>query len=350
MLWKGTGAFAILPPQTSSSGWPKEKDVRKVLAVLAAAALAGGAWLTTMKYELRGWDTLRLLPRDGAPSDVPQTAPSPTITRFSASVRVAAFNLQAFNEAKAENHRVVERLAEIIRRFDIVAIQEVDAINLDVLPRLRAQVNTAGRQYDFVASPRLGRTLRQAQYAFLYDTASVEVDRTELYVVNDPDDLLDREPFVAWFRVRGPAPESAFTFSLVNVQVAPELAEQEVDVLADVFNAVRNDGRGEDDVILLGDFHVADDSFNQLNELPGVVWAIAGLPTNTRGDAPCANLVFRQDATNEFTGAVGVFDFMREFNLTLDEALEISDHLPVWAEFTAYEGGQPRRMAAFPPR
>ena len=29
---------------------------------------------------------------------------------------------------------------------------------------------------------------------------------------------------------------------------------------------------------------------------------------------------------------------MRQYNLSLQEALEISDHLPVWAEFSIFEG------------
>ena len=35
----------------------------------------------------------------------------------------------------------------------------------------------------------------------------------------------------------------------------------------------------------------------------------------------------------------GVFDLMTEFCLTMDEAPDVSDHLPVWAEFSACESG-----------
>ena len=41
-------------------------------------------------------------------------------------------------------------------------------------------------------------------------------------------------------------------------------------------------------------------------------------------------------------------DMIREFNLTMDEALEVSDHMPIWAEFTVREGGQPGRVATRP--
>ena len=53
----------------------------------------------------------------------------------------------------------------------------------------------------------------------------------------------------------------------------------------------------------------------------------------------------RPRATVEFTGRAGVFDFVREFNLTEQQALEVSDHFPIWAEFSSYEGGQPGRVA-----
>jgi hypothetical protein len=49
-------------------------------------------------------------------------------------------------------------------------------------------------------------------------------------------------------------------------------------------------------------------------------------------------------------GRSGVLDFMRDGNLTLEEALEVSDHLPVWAEFSIFEGGTIGRVATRPNR
>jgi deoxyribonuclease-1-like protein len=51
------------------------------------------------------------------------------------------------------------------------------------------------------------------------------------------------------------------------------------------------------------------------------------------------NIVFDRRATTEFTGRWGVVDLAKEFGLTQQAALEVSDHCPVWAEFRAYEGG-----------
>jgi hypothetical protein len=51
------------------------------------------------------------------------------------------------------------------------------------------------------------------------------------------------------------------------------------------------------------------------------------------------NILFTQPATAEFTGGAGVVDLMEMFQLTEQQALEVSDHLPVWGEFSIYEGG-----------
>jgi hypothetical protein len=53
-----------------------------------------------------------------------------------------------------------------------------------------------------------------------------------------------------------------------------------------------------------------------------------------------------RNATDESIGRAGVFDFLREFNLSIEEALEISDHLPVWADYSIREGGD--RLHTYP--
>ena len=149
---------------------------------------------------------------------------------------------------------------------------------------------------------------------------------------------------------RGPPADQAFTFTLVNVHadledVAAESHSEELRALQAVFFSVRDDGRGEDDLILLGTFHTDDQRLGDLGRIPGLLAAISGKPTNTRQTRQPDNLLFQLPATSEYTGRSGVFDVLREFNLTLEQALEISDHLPVWAEFSVYEGGDPPTTA-----
>ena len=80
--------------------------------------------------------------------------------------------------------------------------------------------------------------------------------------------------------------------------------------------------------------------------LPNLVCVVNNTPTNTRGDKQYDNILFSRVATTEFSGRGGVFDFLRQYNLTLEQALAVSDHLPVWAEFSVYEGGRPGSLAS----
>jgi deoxyribonuclease-1-like protein len=49
----------------------------------------------------------------------------PRVERQGGGVRIASFNIQVFGEKKLANPRVRSLLADIVRRFDVVAIQEI---------------------------------------------------------------------------------------------------------------------------------------------------------------------------------------------------------------------------------
>jgi deoxyribonuclease-1-like protein len=274
-------------------------------------------------------------------------APPPPTPMFGGpAIRIASFNIQVFGDAKASKPYIMATLAAIIQNFHIVAIQEIrtqDDYFLDNF--LRTYVNVNGRVYDKVVGPRLGRSNSKEQYAFIYDTTAIEVNRRSVFTINDPDDLLEREPLVAMFRVRGPPPEQAFTFVLVDAHTKPEQAQEEVNTLAQVYQAVRRASGGEDDIILLGDLNVDDKHLGNLGQLDGVRPVVRGTFTNTRQNAQYDNMILHQPSTSEFSGRWGVYDLLRLHNLTVDQALQVSDHLPIWAEFSAYESATPGRVA-----
>ena len=265
------------------------------------------------------------------------------------TIRIASFNIQVFGNTKASKPYVMQELADIVNQFDVVAIQEVRSQDEYLIPNFVQLVNRGGRRFDHVIGPRVGYTTVQEQYVFLYDTAKVEVDHQSVYTVSDPDGLLHREPLVATFRTRGVDPDQAFTFTLVNVHTDPDLAAQEMDVLAEVYKVVRRSSRGEDDVILLGDFNVDDRNLGRLGQLPGMLPLIAGVWTNTRQTKQYDNLIIHQPSTTEYAGRSGVFDFMRFKNLSLQQAIQVSDHFPVWAEFSIYEARLRRSHRQPPP-
>jgi endonuclease/exonuclease/phosphatase family metal-dependent hydrolase len=320
--------------------------VRKSYSVFLLGVLGGTIWLLAQGRGLPGM--LGLSSNSEGPSgQVPVSIPAAGGRDV---IRVASFNIQVFGAKKLSDPVAVDILTRIVRQFDLVAIQEIRSVEDDVLPRFIEMLNADGRKYEFVIGPRLGRSSSKEQYAFVFDQETIEVNRSQLYTINDPDDVLHREPLVGWFRARVAPAEQAFTFTLINIHTDPDEVDSEINVLDDVFRAVRSDGRQEDDTILLGDFNADEQHFGQLAIVPNLHAVIpANVATNTAGTKSYDNIVFDRLATTEYTGRAGVFDFLHDgFNLSLEVAKTVSDHKPVWAEFSIYEGDSGGRVAALP--
>ncbi|WP_146573081.1 endonuclease/exonuclease/phosphatase family protein [Botrimarina hoheduenensis] len=294
-----------------------------------------------------------------APQQVALQGPVPNFQTPTPTVRIASFNIQTFGDAKAQKQYVMNAIASMVRMFDVIAIQEIrtqDDYFIDNF--LRYYVNADGRsRYAASVSRRLGRTTSTERYAFLYNTQTIEANPQIDFVMNDPEDRLHRPPHVMMFRTRLAPPDQAFTFVLMNIHTDPDEAPQELDALYGAFQAVQRmdiGGATEDDVILLGDLNTnvpVSSAYRQdpagrdlipsdlhlLANVPGIYPLVRSGPTNTRGSRLHDNLLISRVATTEFTGTAGVYDYRRAIGLTEEQALEVSDHLPVWGEFSAYE-------------
>jgi deoxyribonuclease-1-like protein len=266
------------------------------------------------------------------------------------TIRIASFNIQVLGTSKARKPHVMNVLADLIRRFDLIAIQELRTTDTSVMEGLLQLVNRKGARYQYAVGPRLGRSNSKEQYVFVFDPSRVELLPDTLMTVHDPQDLLHREPFIGRFRARTSRLSQPFTFILVNIHTDPDETDSELDALGDVFVAVQQNHWREDDVILLGDLNVNHLKMGKLGSLPDIAYTVRGEATNTRGTKSYDNIVFNQIATDEFTGAAAVLDFQQEYGLTRDQALEVSDHLPVWAEFRALEGDRSSYVALRPER
>jgi len=267
------------------------------------------------------------------------------------AVLVCSFNIQVFGETKMAKREVVEVLARVARKFDIVAIQEVRAKSDEIIPSFVRAVNADGSQYHYVIGPREGRTVSKEQYTFVYDTRRIEVDASSLGVVPNPSGALHRPPMHVRFRTRVQPAEMAFTFWLVNIHTDPDEVPSELQALATVFQQMQALRPDEDDVIVLGDLNAGPPEFSAFKRIPGIGWAVSGTTTNTRRSKTYDNLIFSQPQTSEYLGTWGVLDLQNTFGLPLEKAIEVSDHNPVWAAFypAEHRGGQPAGFMAAQP-
>jgi deoxyribonuclease-1-like protein len=323
----------------NQGGFAMQKPKLALLGILLAAA----GWFFFKNFEV----TKDFQIRGKSPSAATATASSELPPAAEGeSILVATFNIEILGDMKISKPDVLDKLARICGAFDVVAIQELRSKNGEgVIQQLAAAIkSTSGRTMSYVIGERLGNSSSKEQYVYLYDQASILCDVEQVYTVADPDQLLHRPPLVAQFRARKPNPQDAFTFILANIHTDPDMAIAETDAMQLVLGAVLADGRNEDDVILLGDFNTSNKRLGRLGEVKGLVDVLRDEPTTPNGKNQYDHIFFLQFATREFLRG-GVLDTVREFRISLEEAEEISDHLPVWAEFSIYEGGAPSTLA-----
>lgn len=301
--------------------------MKRIFRSLAVCAVIATLWVTS------GCDQVKTALQQNSGG-----ATTNTLLRDDNSIAIATFNIQVFGQSKLKKKDVMDVLAKVVRHYDVVAIQEVRSSKQDVLPKFVKLINSDGSRYDFVIGPRQGRTISKEQYAFVYDTNRISFLAGSEYTVPDQGDYLHREPFVASFQTKADSGRP-FSFTLVNIHTDPDETDQELDALDDAFTYVQNRDRNEDDVILLGDLNVSEKKLGQLGDLPNITWVVKGEPTNTRLSKSYDNIVFNSRTTVEYTGNSGVMNLMKTFNLSEEEALKVSDHMPVWAVFSMQEGG-----------
>ncbi len=272
------------------------------------------------------------------------------------TIRIATFNIQIFGKQKSEQQDVMAAIAKIVSQFDIVAIQEVRGGDAVPIQRLVDLLNASGGRYTATVSEPIGRTSQTESYAYVWDETRIRLIPQSAYVVMDRADRMHREPMVASFQaVTGdPAGRIPFRFTLINAHTSPRevvssAPDNEMDVLDDVFESVRRydyETTGEEDCILLGDLNVDTQGLREMGQIPGVESIGRDIKTNTRHNKTYDHIMIDRRMTREFTGRFGVLDYQQEFGLSEAQAIMISDHLPLWAEFSAYEMPQFDPVAA----
>ena len=296
--------------------------------------------------------------------DVKPVTISPSQQRAADTIRIATFNIKTFGEKKSSTREVpgegvdvMGTIAQVVSHFDVVAIQEIHAGGIPV-QRLVDLINASGGRYAATVSEpiRTEDSNYSESYAYVWDDSRIRLVQNSAYVVHDNHKRMDREPMVASFetRVQPTATQRPFRFTMINVHTDPDKVSakvqgNEINVLDDVFVRVRQyeyETAGEEDCILVGDLNVNSAGLQELAMIPGVETIAGDIPTNTRRTKTYDHILIDRNMTREYLpGRFGVIDFQRDLGLTERQALLVSDHMPVWAEFSAYEIPQVQPVA-----
>jgi endonuclease/exonuclease/phosphatase family metal-dependent hydrolase len=253
-----------------------------------------------------------------------------------ATLKIGAFNIQVFGKSKAGKPEVMDVLADIIRTYDIVAIQEIRDKDQTALPKLVNLVNSDGSQYVYIVGPRLGRTASKEQYAYIYNNRTVNLNGTPwTYPEPNGTDPLHREPYVAYFR----AENGSFDVILITIHVDPDEATEEINALDAVVNCTQGNYPNEDDIIIMGDLNADCRYFDEDSKCSicdnNYYWCIGNNIDTTTKATNCTydRLIITKEAVSDYTGNSGVFRYDLVYNLTEEETQAVSDHYPIYAEF-----------------
>jgi endonuclease/exonuclease/phosphatase family metal-dependent hydrolase len=249
------------------------------------------------------------------------------------NIRIATFNIQIFGKTKASRPTIMAELASIVRKYDIVAIQEIKNAEGSVPTQFLTEINSDGSAYTLVVSERSGLQpddqSSQEQYAYYLNTDSLRVIEDAGLFDDSGSDQFQREPYVVRFGVN----DANFTFVLITVHTRPEAAVDETKALADVFDWAQDQFPAEDDFIALGDFNASCDfaspsDFLGSPILEEFIWIIPDdADTNFSTNTACAydRIVITGNTEEDYAGIFGVD--------TTVSSSDVSDHFPVWAEF-----------------
>jgi len=159
---------------------------------------------------------------------------------------LASWNIRILSNNSRDSEEL-QYIAEIISRYDLVAVQEVR--DEDVLKRIMIILP---KNWDYIISDKAGRGVKE-RYAYLYNSDIVQ-NIGIAYLLNDPEDAFIREPFIANF-ISG---EFDFTLITFHALFGDSIHDRrkEIRLLPEVINLVDSATGNEKDIILLGDFNM----------------------------------------------------------------------------------------------
>ncbi len=302
-------------------------------------------------------DIVRLRRRLDQPPDGRMAVP-PKIT--DRNLLVATWNIQAFGRlfesfeenpgSPKRNLRGLAYIAEVIRRFDVVAIQEVKRQTTALRVLLERFL---GSDWDVLLSDvTAGQRGNTERLAFIWDKRRVEPTGLAGEIVLPPMDdqslveQFDRTPYIVGFRCCG----EQFALLTAHIRFGDEPAERipELERLArftatEIRDRATSPNAEERNLIVLGDFNIERRTDNPLFRAfveTGLIVPdqLRGLKT-TSGREPrffdqIAWFVGALDL--DFNSRAGVVDFVDAVYRDVSSRQlpsRLSDHFPLWVEF-----------------
>jgi endonuclease/exonuclease/phosphatase family metal-dependent hydrolase len=245
--------------------------------------------------------------------------------------KILSWNLENFGQSKSET--TILYIANLLRDYDLIVIQEVVAGygGAQAVAKLADELNRKGTKWDYVISdPTSSSAYKTERYAFIWKTNKLKkIGRPWLEKKYHLE--IDREPFYCTFQYENKQ------FTVVNFHAITKSKQPETEIkyfkfLPDQYPTLN--------LIFTGDFNCPQSHtvFNPLKKI-GYTSTLINQKTSLKQECKnenCLasefdNIYFKTSKFNTIQS--GYIPFYKNFN-SLKEARTISDHIPVWFEFS----------------
>lgn len=246
-------------------------------------------------------------------------------------VKIVSWNIENFGKSKTDSQ--LNSIANTIRNYDIIAIQEVVAGDggAKAVAKLAGILNEKGAKWDYIISnPTSGTSYKKERYAYIWKTSKAKL-KGNTWLEKKYSLEIDREPYFATFEI------DKKTITLVNFHAITKNKQPETEIkyfkfLPQEYPTLK--------LVFLGDFNCPETHtvFNPLKKMGYCSTLInqkTTLKQECRGDNCLASEfdnVFYKKSNLKYINS-GVISFYKTFD-SLKEARKISDHIPIWFEFS----------------
>ena len=250
---------------------------------------------------------------------------------LSAQVKLLSWNIENLGKSKSDS--TIIYIADTIKNYDIIAIQEVVAGygGAQAVARLAVELNLKGAEWDYTIShPTSSSAYKTERYAFIWRTSKVK-QIGKAWLEQKYHLEIDREPYFCTFQYEGKQ------FTVVNFHAITKNRQPETEIKYFKFLPAEYPDLN---LIFAGDFNCPQSHtvFNPLKKM-GYQSILIGQKTSLKKECR-EDLCLASEFDNMYFNIAkvryinsGVIPFYKSFT-TLKEARKISDHIPIWFEFS----------------
>jgi len=246
-------------------------------------------------------------------------------------VKLLSWNIENFGKSKSDSTLIY--IANTIKNYDIVAIQEVVAGygGAQAVAKLADELNRTGSKWDYtISDPTSSSAYKTERYAFLWKTSKVK-KIGKAWLEKKYHLEMDREPYYCTFSYEN----KEFTianFHAITKSKQPETEIKYFKFLPSLYPELN--------LLFVGDFNCPQ-SHSVFNPLKKMGYVSAFIKQKTSLKKTCNN---NDCLASEFDNIwynsskincsnAKVIHFYESFE-TLNQAREISDHIPISIEIT----------------